>query len=125
MDAWSAESPKLAPLRSDREKGVLLYVGLDLPHKNLRVVAQGLQRLPGGRRPRWYVTLPESASICRDGAAVGVGKLNRAELHEAYRNASILVMPSLVETVGLPMLEALRMGVPVLAADRPYAHGRV
>jgi glycosyltransferase involved in cell wall biosynthesis len=34
----------------------------------------------------------------------------------------MLVMPSLVETVGLPMLEAMSLGLPVLAADRPYAH---
>ena len=31
-------------------------------------------------------------------------------------------MPSLVETVGLPLLEAMSLNVPVLAADRPYAH---
>ena len=31
-------------------------------------------------------------------------------------------MPSLVETVGLPMLEAMSAGVPVVAADRDYAH---
>jgi glycosyltransferase involved in cell wall biosynthesis len=31
-------------------------------------------------------------------------------------------MPSLVETVGLPMLEAAAQGTPVIAADRPYAH---
>jgi glycosyltransferase involved in cell wall biosynthesis len=30
-------------------------------------------------------------------------------------------MPSIVETVGLPMLEAAACGLPVVAADRPYA----
>jgi len=33
----------------------------------------------------------------------------------------MLVMPSLAETVGLPMLEACAIGCPVLAADLPYA----
>ena len=35
---------------------------------------------------------------------------------------TVLVMPSLVETVGLPMLEAASVWVPVAVADRPYGH---
>jgi glycosyltransferase involved in cell wall biosynthesis len=31
-------------------------------------------------------------------------------------------MPSLVETVGLPMLEAASVGTAIVAADRLYAH---
>ena len=33
----------------------------------------------------------------------------------------LLALPSLVETVGLPLLESMSLGVPVVAADRPYA----
>jgi glycosyltransferase involved in cell wall biosynthesis len=43
-------------------------------------------------------------------------------LREAYELATALIMPSFVETVGLPMLEAMNVGTPVLAANRPYAH---
>jgi len=53
---------------------------------------------------------------------VGLGYLQGAELRQAYELADALVMPSLVETVGLPMLEAMNVGIPVIAADRPYAH---
>ena len=118
----AAHSDRLQPLCDRRGNGVLLYVGSDSPHKNLRVVVAGLKLLPVGRRPTWFVTLPEDCSVCRGSAAVALGALDSAELHEAYRRATLLVMPSLTETVGLPMLEAMRVGTPVLAADRPYAH---
>ncbi len=118
----ATDSPKLQGLRPDAGDGVLLYVGSDSPHKNLSLVAEGLRRMSESERPRWYVTLSESSPVCRQGSAIGLGTLNRAELHEAYRRSSLLIMPSLTETVGLPMLEAMRAGTPVLAADRPYAH---
>jgi glycosyltransferase involved in cell wall biosynthesis len=47
--------------------------------------------------------------------------VRNAVLTEAYTLADLLIMPSLQETVGLPMLEAMNAGTPVLAADRPYA----
>ena len=37
---------------------------------------------------------------------------------ELYRAASMLVMPSFDEGFGLPALEAMTLGVPVVAADR-------
>lgn len=115
-------STKLKSLRSDSINGTLLYVGSASPHKNLSVVAQGLRRIPESKRPKWYVTLPEDWMFCRQGLAISLDTLTRKELHEAYRVATVLVMSSLTETVGLPMLEAMRAGIPVLAADRPYAH---
>ena len=118
----TAPSPKLQVLRSDTPPGAMLYVGNDSSHKNLEVVAQGLLQIAPAQRPKWYVTLPASSLVCREGAAVSLGSLDRSELREAYQHATFLVMPSLTETVGLPMLEAMRVGTPVLAADRPYAH---
>lgn len=117
------DSPKLKFMRSALQHGpTLLYVGSDAPHKNLSVVAEGLQRIPEEVRPSWHVTLSDNASYCRQGIANSLGVLNREELHEAYQNATLVVLPSLTETVGLPMLEAMQEGIPVLAADRPYAH---
>lgn len=116
------DSPKLCQLELEREGNVLLYVGNDSPHKNLSVIAEGLLQIPEASRPKWYATLPPASSFCRRGVLTALGTLDAGELHAAYRKAAILIMPSLVETVGLPMLEAMRVGTPVLAADRPYAH---
>lgn len=41
------------------------------------------------------------------------------ELAELMRNASALLFPSLSEGFGLPLVEALQMGTPVIASDTP------
>lgn len=44
-----------------------------------------------------------------------------AEVPDLYRKAAVLIMPSYVETFGLPMLEAMSCGIPVIASDIPVA----
>jgi len=101
----------------------LLYVGSDAPQKNVDTIIQGLARLreivPG---TMLFLTWPSDRPACKQPGVVCLGYLRAAQLWKAYELATVVVMPSLVETVGLPMLEAMRVGVPVLAADRPYAH---
>ncbi len=101
----------------------LLYVGSDAPQKNLGTIVRGLTQLreivPG---VTLFLTLALDHPVCSVPGVVCLGYLDGARLWKAYGLATAVVMPSLVETVGLPMLEAMRMGVPVLAADRPYAH---
>jgi glycosyltransferase involved in cell wall biosynthesis len=101
----------------------LLYVGNASAYKNLGVLAQAAELL---RRERpaatVFTTLPQGHPRCQAEGLVSLGPLDRAALASAYAAADLLVMPSLVETVGLPLLEAMSAGLPVLAADRPYAH---
>ncbi len=46
-----------------------------------------------------------------------VGFVNDAQLVTLYRRAAALVMPSRYEGFGLPVLEAMRVGCPVICAD--------
>jgi glycosyltransferase involved in cell wall biosynthesis len=46
------------------------------------------------------------------------GTLSERSLAELYRKSSVLVMPSLHEGFGLPILEAMASGTPVLASNR-------
>jgi len=100
-----------------------LYIGNSENYKNLEIVAKSIDKvrtfLPNATL---FVTLPKEHYLCNGNTVVGMGYLGRSELYRAYSLASILIMPSLIETVGLPMLEAMSLGIPVLAADRPYAH---
>ena len=47
-----------------------------------------------------------------------VGYVSDAERRELYRTASMLVLPSLEEGFGLPVLEAMAVGVPVVISNR-------
>jgi glycosyltransferase involved in cell wall biosynthesis len=49
-----------------------------------------------------------------------VGHMPRTDF-VSLLSRSTLLFPSFFETVGLPLLEAQAIGIPVLAADRPYA----
>lgn len=69
-----------------------------------------------------FATIPLNHPLARREEVVALGELSRGEVHLALELATVLIMPSVAETVGLPMLEALSLGCPVLASDLPYAH---
>jgi glycosyltransferase involved in cell wall biosynthesis len=101
----------------------VLYVGSNSPYKNLNCLAAAISAL-SDRYPEIQVacTLSADDPHLRDLRWSALGYLSEGALQLRYRSAGVLVMPSLVETVGLPLLEAMRFGLPVVAADRPYAH---
>ena len=53
-----------------------------------------------------------------------IGPVPRTELFELYAS-SVLVFPSYIETIGLPLLEARSVGAPILSADCLYARDGV
>ena len=53
-----------------------------------------------------------------------IGPVPRTQLFEQYAS-SVLVFPSYIETIGLPLLEARSVGAPILAADCLHARDGV
>lgn len=53
---------------------------------------------------------------------VMLGVLQGDEVNYALKNSDLLVFPSVAESFGLGLVEAMAVGCPVAAADLPYAH---
>lgn len=106
-----------------RPGGYVLFVGSPHPNKNLAGARAALERLgrPGlvlavvGARDA-AVFAPDRGG--RDGATVCLGAVDDAALAALYRDALCLLFPSYYEGFGLPPVEAMRLGCPVVASDR-------
>jgi glycosyltransferase involved in cell wall biosynthesis len=62
---------------------------------------------------------PELVRELHAGGAELRGYVTQPELADLYRAAAMLVLPSRFEGFGLPVLEAMACGTPVVAADEP------
>ena len=49
------------------------------------------------------------------------GKIPHEKLLEMYQSSVGLLFPSTIETLGLPLIEAARFGLPIIASDMDYA----
>ena len=107
---------------------VALSVSAKRPHKNLVRLLEALAAIPPERRPVLVIPgypTPYEATLRRRAEQLGVmGDLrlldwvSGRELEGLYALADVFVFPSLYEGFGLPVLEAMRRGVPVACSDR-------
>jgi alpha-1,3-rhamnosyl/mannosyltransferase len=123
-------TPPSDGLRGDH----LLWVGRAYPRKNLPRLVDAYASLPADVRAAHALVLSgvegwDSQRLLARIRARSVsdtvrttGRLSDTELLDAYRGARLFVFPSLHEAFGLPVLEALACGTPVLASDIPALH---
>jgi glycosyltransferase involved in cell wall biosynthesis len=125
--AGSRPTDAPAPARRD---DLLLAVGNRMPHKGFETLLEALARIPADARPRLTITGshgddPLTAAVDRLGLATFVdlrGWLTREELEGLYAQATALVFPTRFEGFGLPPLEAMSRGCPVIVSDIPVMH---
>jgi alpha-1,3-rhamnosyl/mannosyltransferase len=117
------DSRPTRPLPAD----YLLYVGARKRTKNLELLLEALAVMPPRDRPplvlsgtRWHADTPLARRAARLGVTDRVHfageTASERELAGLYRGAALYVQPSLTEGFGLPPLEAMACGIPVLCS---------
>ena len=111
------------------ERPYVLAVGSLEPRKNLVGLIEGMRRLPAEQRDRLALVVAgppgwrneeihdrlrraqSELSICQ------VGCVSREDLNVLYSFAEVFVYPSLSEGFGLPVVEAMACGAPVVTSN--------
>jgi glycosyltransferase involved in cell wall biosynthesis len=125
---WWRSRPSVEKPQVQVNAPFFLFVGSFLPRRQVGLVVQALARLPFEYH---FVLVGESdpakrevlMSIARQWNVTDrvhcAGHVSDEELDELYRRAIALVSPSTYEGFGLPVLEAMNRGLPVIAWDIP------
>lgn len=117
-----------APCHSEQTLAVagprtIVVLGSSIPHKNVgliigmheRLAAAGLQIVVvGASTSRVFASIGDKKSP----NVIWLGRRSDAELGALLRDCLCLAFPSLVEGFGLPPLEAMTLGCPVVMSDR-------
>jgi glycosyltransferase involved in cell wall biosynthesis len=124
-------APRMIPVlaRAPREPPYILSVGAALPHKNLETLIAAMDEEPllelslvlAGPLDEHERARIEAACarVRRPERIVHRGFVSAQELAELYAGAALVALPTLSEGFGLPLVEAMRAGVPVLASAIP------
>lgn len=118
-DMFKPASKKEIELTKKRHKisgDYLLAVGVN-PRKNTENIIKAFEKVKAGRDLKLilvgsptYMELPEARDIRN------LGHVSQDELITLYSGASVFVYPSLYEGFGLPILEAMAVGTPVVTS---------
>jgi len=99
----------------------LFFPAAGYPHKNHTIfenlLSQDLEHLID----RLVLTVPRSRFPDGPGWLFCVGHLSQTKCLSEYDKADALIFPSVLESYGLPLVEAMVLGIPIVAADLPYA----
>lgn len=126
----NGSAPGGPPDADAMRRRIMLYVGRADPYKNLAGLLRALAsaraacpfpltlRIAGPPDPRYPEAHHLTHALGLDDAVEWTGYLTEAQLVEAYQGADLLVLPSYYEGFGLPVIEAMASGTPVVCSNR-------
>ena len=97
----------------------LFYPAMGYFYKNHRVISEALKTID--LELDVYFTIEKQLSANEDSRIRYIGTQPYEKVCEMYHVCDALIFPSYIETFGLPLLEAAMTGMPIIAADLPYA----
>jgi len=122
--SWFCDTKIL--IRSSYDDGLsLFYPAAGYPHKNHKIIENLLQNDSLSQNIDKVVTTLEDKESFYDmfqsPKVHNIGLVSPSGCLEAYSKADALFFPSLAESYGLPLVEAMKLGLPIICSDLPYA----
>ena len=124
-DQYIGKSDARKALGMEKDGSLLLFIAKDYARKGLNAILQALRDMPPDVR---LIVIGNTAQIFRfrtEAVTLGVhsrvhflGVLEHIDL--AYQAADILVHPTLEDSFGMVVLEAMAYRLPVIVSDRKY-----
>ncbi|PZU82197.1 MAG: hypothetical protein DI529_14885 [Chryseobacterium sp.] len=113
----------------------ILFVGSVKPHKNLKKALLAFDKL-NNRSIKFIIVGKKEGFVTGDDSVFEIveninkssprvlftGSINDEDLYGYYKGARMLIMPSLYEGFGLPIIEAMKFGIPVACSDIEVFH---
>lgn len=125
-EAADAIKDKPEPIKELEGKRFIMYVGRPQPHKNLRRLIDAFAKIKqshpdlnlvlAGKKDRLFKEHERYAQNHVPGV-IFTGFVSEGELRWLYENTAAYVFPSLSEGFGLPGLEAMVHGTPVVSSN--------
>lgn len=97
----------------------LFYPAMGHFYKNHKVIVKALRYIDRDIEVSFTTAAPENQQ--HDKRINYLGELPFEKVCEMYSTSDALLFPSCIETFGLPLIEAAMTGIPIIAADLPFA----
>lgn len=100
----------------------IVYVGSAYPHKNIEKLCEAFKQIDDiklvlvGKEDYFYKRIREEYKDLINNKVFLTGYVSDSELLDIIKQAKFYIFPSLYEGFGLPPLEAMQYGVPVLSS---------
>lgn len=116
-----------SPISLDKKPKNLIYMGSFMRYKNVEALIAGMEFLPGKTLHLLSRITPQRKAelqrrIPRDAKVIFHGGVSDEQYAKLLADSAILVSASRDEGYGLPLAEALELGVPAVVSDLPIFH---
>lgn len=123
LTLFPAMSSELSKTYNLKPKNYILFVGTIEPRKNLKNLVAAFELLPEKLQSKYPLVVAgqkgwNALGVEKDKRIQYLGRVSDEKLAKLYSAAAVFVYPSLYEGFGLPVLEAMAAGTPVVTSNR-------